>query len=239
MTNDPQIPFNLAAVEPVECLKAGWDLVKAQYWLFVGIAAIGMLIVQLVPLGILMGPMMCGMYLTFFKKRRGEPIEFGLLFKGFDYFGPSVVATLLHVVPIVAIGMILTMVSQGNDPNPAAMIGVIVVFAAFWLALIIVIIMVSIGFTFGYPLIVDRGLPGFDAVKLSFKAAKANFWRLLGLSMLSFLLNLVGVLFCYVGVLLVFPITFAAIAIAYEQVFGLRDPNDVVSNLPPPPPSFN
>src|SRR5258705_9027046 len=136
-----------------------------------------MLIGSAVPLGILMGAMMCGMYLTFFKKRRGEPIEFGLLFKVFDYFGPSVVATLLHVVPIVAIvvpayflfyvGLILTMVSQGNDPNPAAMIGVIVVFAAFWLALIIVIIMVYFGLTFGYPLIVHRGLPVFDAVKLS------------------------------------------------------------------------
>ena len=249
MTNPSQIPFKRAAVEPVECLKAGWELVKDQYWLFVGIAAVGMLIGSAVPLGILMGPMMCGIYLTFFKNRRREPIEFGLLFKGFDYFGPSVVATLLHVVPIVAIvvpayflfyvGMILTMVSQGNDPNPAAMIGVFGGFALFWLALIVVIIMISIGFTFGYPLIVDRGLPGFDAVKLSFKAAKANFWRLLGLSMLSFLLNLVGALLCYVGVLLVFPITFAAIAIAYEQVFGLRDPNDAVSNLPPPPPSFN
>src|SRR5258705_6761960 len=126
MTNPSQIPSKRAAVEPVECLKAGWDLVKDQYWLFVGIAAIGMLIGSAVPLGILMIPMMCGMYQTFFKKRRSEPIEFGLLFKGFDYFGPSVVATLLHVVSIVAIvvpasflfyvGMILTIASKRDDP---------------------------------------------------------------------------------------------------------------------------
>ena len=99
----PEIPFKRQAVEPVECLKRGWELIKDQYWLFVGMTFIGLLVGGAVPLGILLGPMMCGLYLTFFKKRRGEPIEFGTLFKGFDFFGPSLVATLLHVVPIVAI----------------------------------------------------------------------------------------------------------------------------------------
>jgi uncharacterized membrane protein len=72
-------------------------------------------------------------------------------------------------------------------------------------------------------------------VKLSFRAALANFWRLLGLFLLNFLLGLAGVILCYVGILLVFPITFAAVAVAYEQVFGLGEP---ISNLPPPPPTF-
>jgi uncharacterized membrane protein len=78
-------------------------------------------------------------------------------------------------------------------------------------------------------------LSGFDAVKLSFRAALANFWRLLGLSLLSAVLGLGGALLCFVGIVLVYPIAFAAIAIAYEQVFGLGEP---VSNLPPPPPTF-
>jgi uncharacterized membrane protein len=81
-------------------------------------------------------------------------------------------------------------------------------------------------------------MQGFDAVKLSFKAAMANFWRILGMMMLSLLLNIAGLLLCYVGVFLVIPISYAAIAAAYEQVFGLHDPNEVISNLPPPPPVF-
>src|ERR1044072_3132692 len=99
----PEIPFKRKAVETVECLKNGWELIKDQYWLFVDMTLVGVLIGQFVPLGILLGPMMCGLYLTYFKRRRGEPIEFGLLFKGFDFFGPSLIATLLHVVPIIAI----------------------------------------------------------------------------------------------------------------------------------------
>jgi uncharacterized membrane protein len=246
----PDIPFKRQAVEPVQCLKNGWELIKDQYWLFVGMTFIGVLIGGAVPLGILLGPMMCGLYLTFFKKRRGEPIEFGTLFKGFDYFGPSLVATLLHIVPILVIvipayflfyiSMVVSMVAQGNsgDPNPAAAFGIMGAFMLFWLVVVVVIIFISIGFTFSYPLIVDRKLQGMDAVKLSFKGAMANFWRLLGMSILSSLLSVAGVLLCYVGMFLVFPIVYAAIACAYEQVYGLAGPGDINENLPPPPPQF-
>ena len=246
----PEIPFKRQAVEPVQCLKNGWELIKDQYWLFVGIAAVAALIGGAVPLGILLGPMMCGQYLTFFKKRRGEPIEFGTLFKGFDFFGPSLVATLIHVIPIIAIvvpayfifyiSMVVSMVAQGNssEPNPAAAFGIMGAFMIFWLVVIVAIIFISIGFTFSYPLIVDRKLQGFDAVKLSFKAAMANFWRLLGMSILSSLLSIAGVLFCYVGIFLVFPIVYAAVESAYEQVFGLAGPGEINENLPPPPPQF-
>ena len=34
------------------------------------------------------------------------------------------------------------------------------------------------------------------------------------------------------------PITLSAVAVAYEQVFGLSEPGDLVPNLPPPPPTF-
>ena len=66
----------------------------------------------------------------------------------------------------------------------------------------------------------------------------ANFWRLLGMSILSSLLSIAGILLCYVGMFLVFPIVYAAIASAYEQVFGLAGPGDIYDNLPPPPPTF-
>ncbi len=241
------IHFKRNVVEPVKCLKDGWDLVKDQYWLFVGMCLVGMLIGSAVPFGILLGPMMCGIYYTFFQKRRGRPIEFGNLFKGFDYFGQSLIATLIHVVPIVIIvvpayiafyvGFILTMVQQqqSGEPNPGVLFGFLGVLLIFWLVVVIAIIVISIGFTFVYPLIVDRGLSGIDAVKLSFRAAMSNFWRLLGLTLLTALLGFAGVLLCFVGILLVYPVAFAALAVAYEQVFGLGEP---ISNLPPPPPSF-
>jgi len=241
-----EMEFKRNAVEPVECIKAGWELIRSQYWLFVGMTVVGVIIGSVVPLGILWGPMVCGIYLALFQTRRGQPIEFGLLFKGFDYFGDAVIATLLHMVPMVIIiapayilyivGMFGMMASsQNGEPNPAAMLGFFGVFGVVWLVIMLLIIVLSVVFVFAYPLIVDRRLKGFDAVRLSIRAGFANFWRLLGMLILTGLLTFAGVLLCYVGVFLVMPIGYAAVAAAYEQVFGL---SEVQSNLPPPPPSF-
>ena len=251
MTPSSQIPFRRGVVQPVECLKAGWNLVRDEYWLFVGMCAVGMVIGSAVPLGILMGPMMCGLYLAFFRKRRGLPIEFGTLFKGFDYFGQSVVAALLHVIPIMVVvvgcyiflyvGMVATMVAAsqaGEEAAPVAMLSFVFIILIFYAFIMLLVILISVGFMFAYPLIVDRGVPGFDAVKLSFRAGFSNFWRLLAMSLLGGLLSIGGALLCYVGIILVFPITLSAAAVAYEQVFGLSEPGDLAPNLPPPPPTF-
>jgi uncharacterized membrane protein len=243
-----QVDFKRNAVEPVECIKTGWNLIKSQYWLFVGMTVVGVIIGSVVPLGILMGPMMCGIYLAIFRTRRGQPIEFGLLFKGFDYFGDAVIATLLHMIPIFVViiptylmfyvGMFAMMAgtSRNGEPNPGAMLGFLGIFGVVWLVIMVLLIVLSVVFTFAYPLIVDRRLSGLNAVKLSIRAAFANFWRLLGMLLLTGLMSIGGLILCYVGIFLVMPISLAAIATAYEQVFGL---SDLQPNLPPPPPSFH
>lgn len=242
------IEFQRGVVKPVECIKAGYELIRSQYWLFVGISAVGMIIAGLVPLGILMGPMMCGIYLTLFRHRLGQRIEFGDLFKGFDYFGESLIAALLHMVPmfviliptyiIFYISMFAMLAAQGGgDPNPGILLGFFGFWGIIWLLIITVLILISVIFTFAYPLIVDRRLGGFDAVKLSTKAAMANFGGLLGMVLLTSLLTFAGVLLCYVGAFLVMPISFGAIAVAYERVFGLSSGTGQ-PDLPPPPPTF-
>ena len=243
MMTDP-VAFNRSAVRPMECLKEGWALIKDSYWLFLGITAVGMLIASVVPFGLLMGPMMCGIYLAYFTKRRGHPVEFGIVFKGFDHFGQSLIATLIHVVPIAVVvvptyiifyaGLIM-MSTSGSQPDPSAMLGFMGVFGLVWLAIFVFILIVSILFTFSYPLIIDRHLSGVDAVKLSVKAAMGNFGGLLGLYLINALLGIIGVLFCYVGAFFVLPLSLGGLAMAYERVFGLGTP---VSNLPPPPPTF-
>jgi uncharacterized membrane protein len=239
------IEFRRSAVKPIECLKAGLELVRSQYWLFVGILAVGMIIGSVVPLGILMGPMMCGIYLTLFKQRRGQRVEFGDLFKGFDYFGDSLIAALLHMLPAFAIviptyiifyiSLFAMMGASGGQPDAGVVLGFFVFWAIILFVMIVILILISLAFTFAYPLIVEHRLAGFDAVKLSIKAALANFWGLLGLMLLTALLGFAGALLCYVGAFLVLPISFGALAMAYEQVFGL---SEVQPNVPPPPPSF-
>lgn len=226
--------FNRGAVRPVECLKAGWSLIKEQYWLFLGITAVGILVGSLGPLGILLGPMMCGIYLCMFARIRGERVSFELLFKGFDYFAQSVVATLIQVVPImllllpVYIIFFALFMSKMNRPGgsrrgaPVDPSEIYPLFAAmFGVILVVVVIGTLIGalFIFTYPLIVDRRLSGLDAVKTSIRAVMANLGGVLGLLVMGMLLGFAGMLLCYVGAFLVMPIGLAAWTVAYRQVF--------------------
>lgn len=232
--------FNRGVVRPVECLRGGWNLIKDQYWLFLGISLAAVFIGSAVPMAILMGPMMCGLYMALFRRQRGEPVTFDLLFKGFDFFAESVVATLIQVVPMMIIlvptyiiwfAFFLSTTKPGRRGQPPDFLPFFAFFIAIFLLIMIVSIIMHIFFAFTYPLIVDRRLSGLDAVKTSAKAAIANLGGVLGLVLLTTLLGFAGVLLCYVGAIFIMPISFAAWSIAYRQVFAAQD-------MPPAPPVF-
>ncbi len=236
------IEIRSGVVKPIECLKAGLELIRNQYWLFVGITFVGIIIATAVPFGILMGPMLCGIYLSLFKQRRGQLVEFNDLFKGFDYFRESLIAALLNMVPAFLI-VIPTYISfyislfamigaTSGQPDPALVLGFFGFWGIIFIVMMVLMILISVVFTFTFPLIVERRLSGVDAVKLSMKAAKANFGGLLGLVLLNTLLGFAGVLLCYVGAILILPINFGALALAYEQVFGLSDAQPDLSAPP-------
>ena len=243
----PDTPFRRGVVQPIYCIKAGWSLVRDQYWLFVGMAFVGFFLGSLVPFGLILGPMMCGIYMALFRRRRGEFVEFGILFKGFDYFGESVVATLIHYVPMVIliipfyivlyVGLFFIIPQQGGEPDPASLFTWLAVLGVLGLVMMVLMILLSVMFIFSYPLIVVRKMSGIEAAKLSARAGLANFWPSFGLLLLNGLMSIGGLLICYVGIFLVLPITFAAIAVAYEQVFGLGEGQGPI--LPPPPPTFS
>ena len=64
--------FRTGAVRPVECLREGWNLIRGEYWLWVGITLVACLIAYVAPFGILAGPMFCGLYVCLARKQRGE-----------------------------------------------------------------------------------------------------------------------------------------------------------------------
>jgi hypothetical protein len=237
-----ELVFNSQAVRPLECLSRGWAMIKDRYWLFLGIALVGVLLGSIGPLGILMGPCMCGIYYCLMRHEFRRPVEFGMLFKGFDYFLQSWIASLLMLIPLLVvivpayIVFFVSILSTMGDrpanapPDPAQAWAFLGMMAVFYLVIIAIALVVHMAFIFAYPLIVDRGLSGVDAVKASFRAAFANLGGVAGLVLLNAALGFVGVLCCYVGAFFVMPITFAATLVAYRQVFP--EP-DVVSAVPP------
>jgi len=235
--------FRRGVVAPVECIKEGWALIKDQYWLFLGISLVGILIAGVVPI-VLLGPMMIGIFLCLLQKQRGEPVEFGTLFNGFEQFVPGLVVAALKMIPIFIIlvpyyiflvAMMATSMPHGRNPSPEDSQAFVLSFFGFEIVFFVVIMVVSmlieIFFMFTFPLIADRKLSGLDAVKLSFRAGKANLGGIIGLILLNGLLGFVGVLCCIIGVYFYLPIAFASQVVAYRRVFP-----DLGQKLPSPPP---
>ena len=221
--------FVKAAIRPTECLSAGWRLIKGQYLLVVGMSLVGILLGSLAPLGVLLGPMMCGLYMALLALMRGERVEFALLFKGFDHFLQSMIATLVAAAPVMVAmvpGYVVVLVlgflaghshGQGGPPvTPAVLISGV---AAFVLLLLALSLAVHVFLLFSYLLIVDRGLSGWEACKTSSRAARGNLGGIVGLVLLNFLLGLAGTCLCYVGAFFIVPICLAANAVAYRRVF--------------------
>jgi len=235
--------FRRGVISPLECIKEGWALIRDQYWLFFGISIVGMLVGGVVPI-VLLGPMMVGIFMCIQQRQRNQPVDFGTLFKGFELFVNGLVVTVLKMIPIIVLlvpyyilvfGMMAATLPREEHPSPEAMRQFFASFFGleiiFFVSVMVVSILIEIFFMLAYPLVADRRISGLDAVKLSFRASKANFGGILGLMLLNALFGFVGVLFCIVGVYFYLPISFASQAVAYRRIFP-----DLGSQLPSPPP---
>jgi hypothetical protein len=242
---DERTTFLKTAVRPMDCLSESWELQRDVFWLFVGITFVGILLSSLVPLGILTGPLFCGIFFCWFRRMRGEPVTFEMLFRGFDYFVESLVATLILtavmlviLVPsyiLLFVGMALTGAAGQDNPELFGAVFVILVL----LVSLVIISVVTLIWTFAlftYPLIVDRGLKAIPALKTSYHATMANLGGVLGLLTITSLIGLVAALLCYLPVFLVAPWCIGSVAIAYRRIFPELMVDAGVAKQPPPMP---
>ena len=233
--NSDQQAFERRAVKPMACLRR-LALIKDDYWLFLGIMFIGMVLIGAGTFFIMGGPIICGFHICFFRREREQAISFGDFFQGFEFFVPSLIANLIMVVPqflllfvsylFLGAGMfaLIAALGQGGPPDPAIFVPAVFSMMGLWMLLLIVGSMaIKAAFLFIYPLIVDRQLSGWQAVVLSFRAVLGNFWGVFWLVLLSELLQIVGFMACFVGLIFVLPLEFALVAVAYRQVFPEKD----------------
>ncbi len=228
-----QIEFRTDRVSSREMFGEARTLIAPYFWPMVGICSVGILVGSVAPMGVLMGPMMCGIFMCCFAMMRNEKPTFALLFQGFDVFIESLVAMLVQVgvsigVMILLFGVLvvgalaLGAVAEGGQPggNPEAVFGVLISgIVLFYGVLLGVSIVVSTLFIFTWPLIADHHLSGLEAVKLSARAAWANFGNVLRLMILSMMVTIPAALLCYLPLLLVLPVVFGSQAMLYRRVF--------------------
>lgn len=238
--------FRTGVIRPVECFREGWQLIKDEYWLFFAITLVGMLLGSLIPI-VGVGVMFCGIYYCLLQKMNGQKFEFGDLFKGFNYLVPSLIATLVIIIPSFIsvffiygsmIAVLFSMTDQRGRFNDAALPALFGTMFVEGVALGLLLGCLHALIMFAYPLIVERNLSGVDAFKLSARAVWRNLSGVVGIIALEFLLGLAGYLVCGVGVYFTIPIMFAAVAVAYRKVFPIAPYDFARRNSPPAPPQF-
>ncbi|MBO49731.1 MAG: hypothetical protein CMJ69_02990 [Planctomycetaceae bacterium] len=231
-----RIEFRTGRVSSREMFSEARALMSGHFWIMVGICLLGLLVGGVAPFGVLMGPMMCGIFMCWFAIMRNEKPTFSLLFEGFDVFMESLVAMLIQlgismltmvlafvVMAVGGVALLAVAGAGGGQPggNAEAAMGLFTIGAlVFFYGLIIgVSILVGALFAFTWPLIVDYRLSGLEAVKLSARAAWANLGNVFRLMILNVVVVAVAAVFCYLPMFLVMPIVFGSQAVLYRRIF--------------------
>ena len=219
--------FTTGQIRALDCVKEAWALIKDDYWLLFAISIVGAIIGG-ITFYVLIGSMICGIFGCYLKKIDGERVAFDDLWKGFKFFWPSLLVTVAFVVPIVFFMAVMfatiylpliTAAVMGDKANGGAILGTFL--AGIVLDIVIAVIMICIHslLIFSFPLIIDRRLSSWDAMKLSVRAVLKNIGGIGGMVAVNFLLALAGEAAFCIGIYLVIPIITAANLVAYRKVF--------------------
>jgi len=227
--------INARVIRPVECLKEGWELIKQDYWIFFAVTLVGMLIGG-ITMYILVGAMVCGIFYCYLQKYDGKPVSFDDLWKGFQWWLPGLIATLVMVVPMfVVLGFIyapfIAAAVMGSKLSESELIGLLLGALAVDFVFVVIMVCFHTLLMFTFPLIVDRNLGAVEAMKTSAKGVWRNLGGIAGFYGAAFVLSLAGALACGVGTYFVIPIIMAGTVVAYRKIF----PKQTEFHQPPAP----
>ncbi len=227
-------PIRKVNVRPMELLSRSKELIGNQYGLFLGITLVGVLVGSMVPFGIVMGPMLIGIYLCFLHRQAGRQVEFGTLFKGFDQFGEGLIAYLIMVgfsivASMVTVGLFVVvalaawaLIAGTMEGEVAAGLGIvvgIVAYLVFFLVLMVISVLINLPFVFAFQLIADRKLTGTEAIKQSWAGAKLNFGGIVWYMLVNYFLLMLAAMACYIPAILLMPVSMGGLFLLYSDIY--------------------
>jgi serine/threonine protein kinase len=194
------------------CLRRAWTLVRSDFWPMVGITAlilallaaaasagkvsksIGHLSFESSLLSILVsGPLMGGLYFYLLRKIRGEPVRTETAFAGFS-----------HSLLQLFLASFVTQVLTGLG----------------FICLVLPGVYLFVAWFFALPLVIDKRLEFWPAMRLSRKVISKHWWKFFGFLLVLGLINLAGLAACLVGIFVTLPLSFAALMYAYEDIIN-------------------
>lgn len=185
------VPPATASAQTGKWIGEAWALVQTDIVMF-GVAALLVMVVGGAVPVVLQGAMAVGFNLLIIKKLAFGKLDLGDLFKGFNFFLPSLVAHILISI-FVAIGLIFCIV-------PGLVLGAM--------------------YMFSFVFILDKKMDFWPAMQASAEIVKKDYVGFTLFFLVLGLLQLLGVLACFVGLFVTIPIAYVAIAVAYRDLVG-------------------
>jgi len=186
-----------------EYLKTGWELFKRYPGGFIGFSLLYFLIqivLTIIPLlgwvasGAVSPVLLIGYFIVSAKMLQGCSPHFSDFFLGFRFFVPLLLTGL--------VGELLTGIG--------------------WLFLIIPGVYLMVSYLFATSLVVDRRLDFWQALELSRGTVNPIWFGMFGFFLLLVLVNLLGLIALFVGLLVSLPVSCCAVTAAYADLFGLQ-----------------
>jgi hypothetical protein len=178
-------------------ISKGYSIFEKDMGKFIGYTALFFLITtasSFVPFGpiFLSGHLTAGFFIVARKINKNEPYDFGAFWKGFDFFVPLMLYTLISTI-----------------------LGTLAL-----IAFIIPGIYLFVGWAFAIPFIIFGNMEFWDSMEYSRKLITKKWWNIFGFLLLLMLINIAGAMVFFIGLLFTVPITYCAMYAAFEDIVG-------------------
>jgi hypothetical protein len=183
--------------------RAGWEIFKKFPVGFVGYFLITIVITyalnSIPKIGglitfVIAVPLNAGFFLVSAKLLKNQVPEFADFFGGFKFLFQLALLGIVSSI-IIVIGFICLLVPG---------------------------IYLVVGYSFALMLVLDRGLDFWPAMETSRRSVQTGWFKIFGLLLLLFLLNLAGIIALGVGLLVTAPLSHCIVTAAYDDIFGIK-----------------
>lgn len=177
-------------------ISRGWALVRDNMGVLIGATVLCWLMSMVPVVGWLLGTVLVGgLHYMFLRRIRGEVVQIGDVFAGFNIAFLHLVLVGLITWLLICLGLVLCILPG---------------------------IYLAVGYVFAVPLVIDKRMDFWPAMEVSRQVVHRHWWSMLGLMIVLAIVACAGFLACFVGALISIPVASASLMYVYEDLFGQR-----------------